>query len=168
MAAGEFQKLWWERTFERDREEFTFGDTLDVKTGLILVILIFLAGQSAELFKSSATYFEKCLQLLSSASLIVGGIFAIFELWPREFLQEAEPQDYDERLLLLRKYYSDEPNAEEYALTRAFDERIEAAHKRIMKNSWMNEKKSKLLNTSFYCVLFSLATNLATLAMHLF
>jgi hypothetical protein len=42
MAITELKKLWLERIFERDREEFTFGDTLDVKTGLILVILIFL------------------------------------------------------------------------------------------------------------------------------
>lgn len=168
MASTELQRLWWQRIFERDREEYTFGDTLDVKTGLILVILIFLTGQSTELFKSSVTYFEKCLQLLSIASLIVGGFFAIFELWPRRFLQEAEPQEYDERLTLLRKYYADEPNAEEYALTKAFEERVVVAHQRIRENSEINGKKSSLLNKSFYCVLLSLAANLATLAMHLF
>lgn len=167
MAFTGMKELWWERIFERDREVFTDKDTFDVKTGLILVILFFLAGQSTEFLRSGVTHIEKCLQFFSIASLILGGIFAVFELWPRTFYQEAEPQEYDERLALLTKYYADEPGAEEYALTRALEERVEAAHKRIGKNSEINEKKSNLLNKCFYCVAVSLAANLATLVIRL-
>ncbi len=167
MAFMELQKLWWERIFERDRDEFSFGDTLDVKTGLILVILIFLAGQSTEFFRSSITFFERCLQYLSIVSLIIGGAYAVLELWPRSFLKEAEPQEYDNRLALLTAYYADEPDAD-FALTMAFEERVEAAHKRISRNSANNKRKSKLLNQSFYFVIFSLAANLTTVVMRLF
>ncbi len=168
MAFTELQGLWWERVFERDRDEFSFGDTLDVKTGLILVILIFLAGQSANFLSASVTTLEKYLQYLSIVSLIVGGAYAVLELWPRKFLKEAEPQEYDRRLELLAKYYADEPNTSNFVLTMALEERIETAHKRISKNSSHNTKKSRLLNRSFYFVIFSLAANLATLAMRLF
>ena len=168
MAFTELQKLWWERIFERDRQVYTDKDTLDVKTGLILVILIFLAGQSAEFVKSSATCFGRHAQYLSIAFLILGGIFAVLELWPRTFFEEAEPQEYEERLALLRTYYLDEPNPGEYALTRALEERLEATHKRIRRNIAINDKKSNLLNWSFYCAAVSLAANLATLAIRLF
>ena len=168
MAFRELQRFWWEKIFERDRDEFAFGDTLDVKTGLILVILIFLAGQSAEYLRSSVTLPERCLQYLSVASLIVGGVYAVLELWPRKFLKEAKPQEYDNRLELLTAYYADEPDTETFALTMAFEERVEAAHKRISENSANNRKKFKLLNKSFYFVIFSLAANLTTLVMHLF
>ena len=89
MAFTGMKELWWERIFERDREVFTDKDTFDVKTGLILVILFFLAGQSTEFLRSGVTHIEKCLQFFSIASLILGGIFAVFELWPRTFYQEA-------------------------------------------------------------------------------
>lgn len=168
MALKELQGLWWERVFERDRQVFTDKDTLDVKTGLILVILIFLAGQSAEFFKSSATSLERYVQALSITFLIISGIFAVAELWPRTFFEEAEPQEYEDRLSLLRNYYEDEPNPEEFALTRAFEERLEAAHRRIGKNIAINEEKSSLLNRSFYCAVIALAANLATLAIRLF
>ena len=168
MAFTELQRLWWERIFERDRQVFSDKDTLDVKTGLILVILIFLAGQSAEFFKSSAGSAERYVQYLSIASLIVSGIFAVLELWPRTFLEEAEPREYDARLELLESYYEDEPNPKEYAFTRAIEERLEATHKRIRKNMEINERKSNLLNWSFYCAVVSLAANLAVMAIHLF
>ena len=168
MAFTELQKLWWERIFERDRQVFTDKDTLDVKTGLILVILIFLAGQSAEFLKSSTTFLERFTQYLSITFLIIGGIFAVAELWPRTFFEEAEPQEYEERLSLLKNYYEDEPNPEEFALTRAMEERLEAAHTRIRKNIAINEEKSSLLNRSFYFVVISLAANLAMLAIRLF
>src|SRR5487761_1825073 len=119
MAFTKLQGLWWARIFERDRQVFTDKDTLDVKTGLILVIFIFLASQSAEFVKSSATSLERYVQYISITFLIVGGIFAVAELWPRTFLEEAEPREYEERLSLLKNYYEDEPNAEEFALTRA-------------------------------------------------
>lgn len=168
MAFTELQNLWWERIFERDRDEFAFGDTLDVKTGLILVILIFLAGESAEFLRSSVTLPVRCLQYFSVGSLIIGGVYAVLELWPRKFLKEAEPQEYDNRRGLLTAYYSDEPDAENFALMMAIEERVEASHARISKNSANNRKKSKLLNKAFYFVILSLAANLTTLVMRLF
>jgi hypothetical protein len=46
--------------YERDRQEFALGDTLDVKTGLTMVALTFLAIQSGELIKANMSL-AQCL-----------------------------------------------------------------------------------------------------------
>lgn len=88
--------------------------------------------------------------------------------WPRTFLEEAAPQEYEEMPSLLKIYFADEPNPEEFAMTRALEERLEATHTRIRRNTAISEEKSNLLNRGFYCAVISFAANLALLAIRLF
>ena len=76
---------------ERDRQEFALGDTLDIKTGLILAALTFLAIQSGDLIHGGLSQGGKISQTISVAAMIIGGVFVTFELWPIDYYREAPP-----------------------------------------------------------------------------
>lgn len=58
--------------YEHDQYEFSFGDVLDVKTGLILAALTFLAIQSGDLIKPGLPLGQHIAQVISVAA---------FSLW---------------------------------------------------------------------------------------
>jgi hypothetical protein len=82
MASQEVLNAIEPLAYERDRQEFALGDTLDIKTGLILAALTFLAIQSGELIHAGLPLGQQVLQYVSVVALIVGGVLATIELWP--------------------------------------------------------------------------------------
>jgi hypothetical protein len=89
---------------ERDRAEFALGDTLDVKTGLVLAGLTFLAIQSGDFIKPDLPLSQIVAQAISVLAMIVGGILAVCELWPRDYDREATPEKYEAWFAKTEKY----------------------------------------------------------------
>ncbi len=65
MASQEVLKAMESLAYERDRQEFALGDTLDIKTGLVLAGLTFLALQTGDLLKGNMSSFQVALQSTS-------------------------------------------------------------------------------------------------------
>ena len=65
-----------------------------MKTGLILAALTFLAIQSGDLISLGLSRHASFMQDISVFSLVLGGILAVWELWPRDYLREAKPEKY--------------------------------------------------------------------------
>ena len=79
-----------ERLNAKDELTYQRGDTLDVKASIVLVVVTFLAGESAELLaKGNLTPAGKVTQIIAAAFLALAGILVWSQLWPREYEVEA-------------------------------------------------------------------------------
>ncbi len=157
-----------EYVFERDRSEFSLGDTIDIKTGLILASLTFLAIQAGELFKRPLHSYQIVAFGVSVAAMILGGIFSTAVLWPRDYSLEATPDEYDDWLAKMGSYREMYPDAKPTDENELIGVRLKAAKERILINYSINQKKSTLMFLAFRCAVVSFLANLFTLAMRLF
>jgi hypothetical protein len=154
---------------ERDRQEFALGDTLDIKTGLILAALTFLAIQSGDLIHNGLSRSGTISQTVSVAALIIGGIFVTLELWPTDYEREASPSQYRAWIDEVDKLEHSYPDSvEPTTLQRFRAARLDSALQSVATNATINKRKSKLLLSAFLCTMVAFAMNLATLATHLF
>jgi len=161
-------KLQAECIFNRDAHEFSLCDMLDVKTSVILAVLVFLAAQSEGFFRAGLNGCTMTLQYVSVSAIILGGICAVCELWPRNYGTEGSPQKYDDWLAELRNHYGTAENADALVLEQAILGRAQRAKERAETNIATNKRKSRFLLGSFSFAVISLAANLATLATRLF
>jgi hypothetical protein len=164
----EISKLQEEYTIRRDDREFSLGDTLDVKTSVILAVIVFLAAQTDAFFQSGLIGWPRYFQYCSVVALILGGIFAVLELRPRNYQQEDSPVKYDEWIEKLRLHYAKTENMDAEIFEQAVLGRIQRARERAEQNIIVNQRKSDLLHWAFWCTVISLAANLATLVIRLF
>lgn len=151
-------------TFERDQQEFNFGDILDVKAGLLWAILAFLATQSGELIKLKLSLFQVIAQTVSMIALAFGGVFSVIVLWPRGYKKDAKPAEYEEWIVKTDEFQRAHPAVPVQTLSAA---RLAAAKQRIEHNSNINKTKSKWMFRAFFCVVLAFASNLVTLLMRL-
>jgi hypothetical protein len=158
--------------FERDRHEFSVADTLDIKTGLILASLTFLAIQSGEFIKPGLFHLpieQRAAQGLSLLAMAVSGIFCAVELWPRDYDREAMPETWERWIAEMRAYRTNYPDAAAESIEEDLrSARLDAAKERIAKNSTLNEAKSNRMFVAFYFAAGAFALSLATLVMRLF
>jgi len=189
MAATEDLRAVESVAFERDQQEFALGDTLDIKTGLILASLTFLAILSGDLMKSSGISHVECwamltdkqpmitgaflqwlAQLVSVLAIIVGGTYSVLVLYPRDYDREPPPSKYVSWIADMEKYRADYPNANVQPVT-ADDltaARIDNAIANVKKNGDNNKRKSSLMFVAFLCTVISFGANVFTLAIRLF
>lgn len=161
MASQEVLNAIEPLVYERDRQEFSLGDTLDIKTGLVLAALTFLALQSAELIRSGLPLMQKIVQYASVSSLVLGGIFAAWELLPANYDREATPDKYVDWLETERQ-----KNPDLVAQT-LMNGRLKRAMERVTGNLAVNKRKSRFMVASFVCALVSFGANVLTLVIRL-
>lgn len=154
-----------EYIYERDRQEFSLGDTLDIKTGVLLASLTFLAIQSGSLIGAGSSLAQSVVQVMSIFFEAVGGICCVIELWPRDYMREAMPDEYEAWILSMDRYHVQYPDASIPALPEA---RAVKAKQRIGINGAINKAKSTSMFIAFYCVALAFSANLATLVIRLF
>jgi len=99
-----------EYVYERDRIEFSLGDTLDIKTGLLLATLTFLALQSGSLIESKLSFAQSVAQSLSILFQVIGAVFCVLELWPRDYEREAMPELYDAWIAQSEEFSREHPD----------------------------------------------------------
>ncbi|MGA2136429.1 MAG: hypothetical protein ABSH50_29410 [Bryobacteraceae bacterium] len=154
--------------YERDRAEFALGDTLDIKTGLILASLTFLAIQSGALISPTLTLTQAMAQIVSIASLLLGGVLSAIELWPRDYIRETAPDGYDAWISELTEFYGDSEDVEPKIERQVANARLSKAKERITFNAKVNRQKTRIMSWAFYCTVVAFLCNVATLSMRLF
>lgn len=153
---------------ERDRNEFALGDTLDVKTGLILAGLTFLAIQCGEFVKHDLPAFQAAAQSVAILALVVGGVFSVMALWPADYAREATPEDYAAWITDTEKYRAKHPEEPSVSAEKLIARRLETAKIRVQTNLAINEKKSSRMISAFICLAVTFAANVCTLVIRLF
>ena len=164
MASQEVFNAMQPLVYERDRHEFALGDTLDVKTGLIVVALTFLAVQSGHLIYSGLPVCQKIIQYISVISLTLGGIAAALELRPVEYDREATPDKYQS---WLEKEVQKIDGNEEHVATMLAKGRFDRAMERVNNNLTINKRKSRFMNACFLFALVAFIANGVTLFIRL-
>jgi hypothetical protein len=152
-----------ERLNAKDELTYQRGDTLDVKASIVLVVVTFLAGQSAELLaKGNLTCLGKVTQTIAVLSLGLAGILVWSQLWPREYEVEAAEKLPGWRAEL-QEFYQDDPNQSAKVADLLTKGIIDRTTERIYVNNAINTTRSSLLLWSYVFTTLSLAINLLTL-----
>jgi hypothetical protein len=161
----EYRDTVFEFVKSQDDLEFALGDTLDIKTSIVLVLITFLATQSADFLRGipPLSTFWHYTQIVSTLSLIVAGGLALYELFPREYMARMSPGKFLGWMNELSEFYKDDADAESKIVGAINDAELKKAETRFARNSAINAQKSKLLEWSFYFSLAALAINLLTL-----
>ncbi len=155
------ENIFQEMTLERDHQELSLGDAIDVKAGILLAVIAVLATLSGILFAIPKLLSEEgeVVQLASIMCLAVACVFAVLTVLPRDYFIAELPRKYEAWGDTLRQYYGSD--AERQAAIASGI--VEQASKRIEKNQKINLKKSQLLSRSFWPVLIALAIDVCTL-----
>lgn len=152
-----------ERLNAKDELTYQRGDTLDVKASIVLVVITFLAGQSAELLtRGNLTEVGKIVQVISAIAVALAGIFVWGQLWPREYEVEAAEQ-LPQWQTELEEFYDGVPNASAAVAVALEDGIIERTMERIYVNAAINKTRSNLLLGSYIFATLSLVINLLTM-----
>lgn len=147
------------------KDELTYqrGDTLDVKASIVLVVVTFLAGQSADLLaRGNLTASGKTAQIVAAVSVALAGIFVWAQLWPRGYEVEAAeklPQWKAE----LEEFYEGDPDGSAKVLAVLTAGIVERTTERIYANDTINKTRSNWLLWSYIFATLSLGINLLTL-----
>jgi hypothetical protein len=156
-------------SLDRDSHELALSDTLDVKAGLLLVALTFLGTQVTDIFAGQLRGFENYLEGISISALVIGGVLAIVQLWPRDYKVPPAPRKYSTWLAEVQNYFSGSHQADREALQYISETQLHQVIERIEENTRLNRQKWQLMEFCFICVAISFAANLLTIiARHLF
>lgn len=169
MGSDAIRNILKERTLERDRLEFFAGDVLDVKAGLVLVVLTFLAGQASDLFKDAHGCVEITLVSVSLGAVTLGALLALWQWFPVKYGVLSRPIEYRPWLETVLKGHSERKVPEADTVSKLENIEISQASERIETNRTLNKNKLRLMKGCFACVFISLLANVAAVAVrHLF
>jgi hypothetical protein len=160
-----YEQMISEHLKDQDEREFALGDTLDIKTSIALVIITFLATQSAEFLKGALSPRWHTVQKISVVCIVIAGMLALLELIPRGYKLRMSPHKFLEWINQTREFYRTEGATDPDASTA---ERISAVETkkltdRFTVNSAINETKAFLMAWAFYFTVAAVGLNLATL-----
>lgn len=148
----------------KDDLAIRLGDTLDVKASIGLVVITFLATQTAYFLDKHVSGAAHNMQIGSVVSLSVALIFALLELWPRTYMLPLPESSGISRAEQLRKHYAQYEDAPISAVVEQLTkDEIAWAKTRITANQKKNHRKSAWLSVSFYFTVGALILNLLTL-----
>jgi hypothetical protein len=158
-----------EHALGRDTLELGCGDALDIKAGLVLVVLTFLAGQAVDLFKDVHGLFSTGMEALSVGAVGIGALAALVQWFPRKYRILSHPTSYKNWLEKLVTAHSGTGIEERETLKYIENIEIAQAIERVDENRRLNERKLFLMKICFICVFVALLANVAMLASrHLF
>lgn len=145
--------------------EYALGDTLDIKTSIALVVIIFLAAQSSGFLAAHMPHHWYVVQIVSVGCLIASGGLSVWELLPRIYKVGLAPEEFSAWIQRVKGFYSADGVPDPDAKTVAFIRRkkVEQLQKRFTANSKVNAMKSLVVTGVFILTLGSLGLNLATL-----
>jgi hypothetical protein len=173
VQAGLFHDMAYERLLAeinaKDDLAINLGDTLDVKASILLVVITFLATQTAY-FLDKHTPGPPHFLLVGSGVLLAGSTIAAFvALWPREYMFPLPEVSGIDRASELRDFYTQHENVDARAMFAEFTKNeIGWAQSRISANQRKNRTKAAWLEWSFYFAAAAMVLNTATLVMRLF
>jgi hypothetical protein len=161
----QYEQIVSEHLKDQDEREFALGDTLDIKTSIALVIITFLATQSAEFLKTALSPCWHTVQRISVVCIVIAGVLALIELIPRGYRLRMTPDRFREWIAQTKDFYisigATDPDFS--TAERISSVEIEKLTDRFKVNRGINEMKSSLMAWSFYFTMAAVALNLATL-----
>jgi hypothetical protein len=146
--------------------EFSLGDTLDVKAGIVLAVITVLGTLSGTLLNAaSIPRWEQLVQLASIGSLAFAVFCAVSAVIPRKYMMSATPQALQSWQTSLEKYYAENPDNSVQVDSVVAENLTTLAAERIEANHAINSRKSRWIEVSCWPVLLALVFDIGTLAV---
>jgi hypothetical protein len=150
----------------KDDLAFKFGDTLDVKASIGMVVITFLATETAYLLDKHVTGISHMLQAGSVIALVIATITSIVELWPRDYLMVEPEANTASRIAELKEHYSQyDDKVDGHVLKELTTNEIKWATDRIAANQSKNNSKAKWLEWSYKATAVAFVLNAITLVV---
>jgi hypothetical protein len=150
----------------KDDLAFKFGDTLDVKASIGLVVITFLGTQTAYFLDKNIAGVSHFLQTASVFFLVAATVGMIVALWPREYLMIQPEENVASRISELIEHRA---QYKEYTEADVLDEltsnEIQWATQRISINQSKNTEKSRWLVWAFTATAIFVGLNTLTLIL---
>jgi hypothetical protein len=167
-AQHELQVMLYKQAEERNRVEYSLGDTLDTKTSIALVFALFLGVFMGGVlqFKATTVPMRGC-EIAAIVCLIIAIILSVFELFPRNYGNGHIPQEFQEWVETVVTGYTGEyldPVAYTLSLKYVYEERIRLLNMRFTQNQRHNTLKSWLLTFIFGFITVAFLINVVILA----
>jgi hypothetical protein len=148
----------------KDDLVFKLGDTLDMKSSIVLVVITFLGTQTAYFFDKHPSGLAHSFQVASVMFLALATLAAIVGLWPRNYWMTQPEKLVTNRIEELTEYFSKESgDLESNVLGQLGLDEIGWATKRIADNKIKNTDKAHCLYTAFAGTALALLCNVLTL-----
>ena len=159
------QELIFEQFTGEAERSLTLGDSLDLKANVWLVVITFLATQTAYFIgKNNLPHVARYGQFLAATLLVVAGILTLIELCPRTYSWFSPTNGAIEmRVAELEALYKDYENGDELTSKQLLVDEIEWAKQRTAQNGRINDFKSRLIVWSFGFAAAAGLINLLTL-----
>lgn len=154
-----------EATKRLDELNYSVGDTLDVKSSIILVVITILGTISGGIIATQQLPTAiKVIQVIGVLALVIAGVLSLIALWPRNFSVPPAPEKLRNYLNEWVEYYAGEAQAEEKASAEFESEEQRLALERISVNGRLASWKSKLNSAAFYATAVAVLMELASLS----
>jgi hypothetical protein len=140
----------------------SLGDTLDMKANIWLVVITFLATQTAYFLSKGLLGCVFWGQVVSAFLLVIAGLLSLWELMPRDYLLFRPSEGAIQRKL--EKLRNDHKDNEKLIESEIMNAQMLWAKERTEVNMGINEKKSALICWSFWLAAVAFVINFATLA----
>jgi hypothetical protein len=143
----------------------TLGETLDMKANIWLVVITFLAAQTAYFLSKGLSGYVFCGQVASALLLIGAALLSLWELMPRRYLLFTPSEGaIQKKLEKLRDEHKESAEKEKLVESGIVNAQMQWAKERTAVNMAINHKKSALIDWSFWLTAGAVILNFATLA----
>lgn len=161
---GEVLAKLCEEALKEDAFELSIGDTIDMKTGIVLAAIGFVGALSGIiLFVQNMPIILKLAQAVSILAMSVSVILAFVALWPVAYLVETSVDELERWISELAQFYEAERDAEAKILEEMSREKYTRAKERITANREVNARKLLFMSWSLKTVFLASAIDIATL-----
>lgn len=148
----------------KDDQVFKLGDVFDVKASIGLIVITFLATQTATFLATTGGRVEHGLEVAAAVALALAGALAFLELWPRYYAIETT-EALDGWIGELQAYYQHDLDADAKVAAQLRAGLIKRVKERITVNAALNARKATYLTWSFTFTGIALGLNLITLLL---
>jgi hypothetical protein len=164
-SAEDLEEIIVEHLKWQNQVEYELSDSYDVKTSIALVVILFLAAQSAGFLGSQMPLHWHYWQIASVIFLIISGVLSVIELIPRTYRVGLSPNEFQQWIDEVKSFYGAQAASDPNVRTVEFVRRkqIDQMRERFIENSSKNASKSALIQWIFLSMVISLAINLLTL-----
>jgi|WetSurMetagenome_2_1015567.scaffolds.fasta_scaffold475763_1 hypothetical protein len=165
-SKDKYEQIILENLESQNDIEYELGDTLDIKTSIALVVIIFLATQSGGFLAMAMPRHWHNIQLVAVICLVFSGLIAVFELFPRTYKVGLEPDEFIKWAQDVEAFYNAKTSSNPEAKGVEFIRRkvVGQMLTRFAANRAINAMKSKLVTWVFRLTLIAFILNLFTLA----
>jgi hypothetical protein len=165
MFSQVIENMLFEQYMKEAEYSLLLGDTLDMKGNIWLVVITFLATQTAYFLSKGLHGCVFWGQVASASLLVMAGLLTLWALMPRDYwVFRPSGGEIQKKIEKLREKHKDSPDQAKLVEAGLINAQMEWAKERTEVNMAINDTKSALVKWSFRVAAIAFVINFVTLA----